>query len=145
MNLEWRRGEPIEVRTFVELDAALDAIERDARRTEPVLAFLHGPTGFLTVGVGHPAQSILMHGSRPRILPIRHGVGDEQARVEKKDTPFLLFSAYGQTSKFAKWMGVDRELARAVARFFLERDGALSDLVRWEEEGPGQPSLDSDA
>jgi len=137
MKLEWRRGEPIEVCTTVELDAAVDTIERDARRTEPVLAFLNGPTGFLTMGVGHPVQGTLVHGSRPR-MPVLHAVGDEQARGENKDKPFLLFSAYGRTSQFAKWMGVDRERARAVARFFLERDGALSDFVRWEGEGPGQ-------
>jgi hypothetical protein len=136
MRLEWRRDEPIEVRTMVELDSALDAIEGDPRRTEPVLAFLTGPTGFLTVGVGHPEQSILMHGSQPPIRPVLHAVGDEQARAENKDTPFLAFSAYGQSRQFAKWAGMERERARAVARFFLESDGALSDAIRWEEEGP---------
>jgi len=104
MKLEWRRGEPIEVRTTVELDAAVDTIERDARRTEPVHAFLNGPTGFLTIGVGHPAQSILMHGSRPR-MPVLQAVGDEPARAENKDKPFPLFSAHGQTSQFAEMDG----------------------------------------
>jgi hypothetical protein len=46
MNLEWRRGEPIEVRTFVELDAALDAIEGDARRTDRSWPFLMGQPVF---------------------------------------------------------------------------------------------------
>ncbi len=73
-------------------------------------------------------------------MPVLHAVGDEQARAQNKDTPFLQFSAYGQTCQFAKCMGVEHELARTVARFFLDRDGALSEVIRWEEEGPTQPS-----
>lgn len=133
MQLEWLRGRPISVTDRTELDAALEAIERDPRRAEPVLAFLSGPAGFLSIGIGHPEFSVPMYGTHDAQTPL-HAVGDEVARAANEDHPFLTFSSYGRPAQFARWCGLPVATAKLAAGTFLEQDGALWGGVRWEEE-----------
>jgi hypothetical protein len=105
MRIEWRRDEPTDVITAADLDAALDAVESDTRRTGPALGFLKGIDGFLTVGLGHPTRSILMYGSLAATQTALHAIGDERARAANDDQPFLTFSFYGPSYDFATRMG----------------------------------------
>jgi hypothetical protein len=134
MQVEWKRGESITVSSASELDAALEAIERDPRRSDPVLAFLKGLTGFLTIGIGHPTLSVLMYGNHYHETSPMHAVGDEAARAANEAHPLLSFYSYGRLVEFAKWCGLPRETARAAARQFIEENGALTATVRWEQE-----------
>lgn len=133
VELEWKRNRAISVKNAAELDAALEAIERDPLRTEPVLVFLAGPRGFLSIGLGDKELSVLMYGTHDRQPPL-HAVGDEAARAAGDDRPLLTFSSYGRPVQFAKWCGLSKETARLAARSFLQQDGALWSYVRWEEE-----------
>jgi len=133
MELAWKRDRAISVKDTAELDAALEAIERDPQRIEPVLAFLAGPTGFLSIGLGDKDFSVLMYGTHDRQTPL-HAVGDEAARAAGEDRPFLSFSSYGRPVQFAKWCGLPKETARLAARCFLQQDGGLWSHLRWEEE-----------
>jgi hypothetical protein len=133
LQLEWKRGQPVPVTSAAELDAALDAIEQDRERSEPVLAFLTGPAGFMTIGLGHPKLSILMYRPHDGQTPM-HAVGNETERAANEAAPFLTFSSYGRPAQFAKWCGLPRETARAAARSFLSEGGVLWNGIRWEEE-----------
>lgn len=134
MELEWKRNQPISVNTGAELEATLDSIEHDPERAEPVLAFLRGPTGFLSIGVGHPEVSVLMYGTPDRNRPL-HAVGDEVARTANVAEPFLIFASYGTPYQLARWCGIPKKTAHQAARSFLEQGGVLWNGIRWEEEG----------
>lgn len=134
MRLEWKRDQFVELTTGAELDATLDTIEQDRSRTEPVLAMLNTPKGFLAIGIGHPTVGILMAGPHDRRTAPVHAVGDPAARAANDPAPFLMFASYGRRGEFAKWLGIPKSTIRTAVRYFLEHGGTLWEGVVWEEE-----------
>ncbi|MGI8535041.1 MAG: Imm1 family immunity protein [Mycobacteriales bacterium] len=110
------------------LRVALREASKDRR-----LCFLHGRSGRLGVGLGHPTHAVLTYLATSRPRPV-HSVGDRTAGDADIQPP-LIFSAF----RFAARCAVPLATAEAAAEAFFVSGGELPDSVSWEPE----PSMSS--
>ena len=128
MRLRWA-DEEWAVETTATLDQLLDQIAAGQGRDRPVLVALQAPTGSLTMGVGHPTETVLLYApASPGATPL-HSVG----RQGEEDPP-LVCSHAGRLIEFARGCVVPAAAGRAAMRAFLERHGELPDGVDWDSQ-----------
>jgi Immunity protein Imm1 len=117
------------VGTVDELDALLDRIDDEARRTgrpQDVQLIIPGHAGTLGVVVGHE-RSVLNHVPPDGNPPYMSSVGNED-----EDRPFTFYVAGDRHSESHWRHTIPVAEAREAARTFL-LTGRLDDRVRWDE------------
>jgi hypothetical protein len=119
----WQDDDGATVCSVDELDSLLDHLH--AESTRPILVNVSGPSGSLTIGVGH-TRSVLTFiypdGDPP--YPISSNGTDDQSEHD--------FFMCGHHSAFAGKSTIPNDLARNAMRVFVQH-GALSLAIRWGE------------
>jgi|SRR4051794_1334055 hypothetical protein len=130
MRLQWGADQERSVETTAGLDHLLDEIAGEHER--PVLVALQAPSGSLTMGVGHPTETVLLYAPAAPGAPPLHSVG---ARAE--EDPPLVCSHSGRSIEFSRGCVVPAATGRRAMRAFLEQDGRLPDEVDWASQLAG--------
>jgi hypothetical protein len=130
MRLQWGADQECAVETTDGLDRLLDQIADAHER--PVLVALQAPSGSLTMGVGHPTETVLLYApAAPGAAPL-HSVG---ARGE--EDPPLICSHSGRSIEFSRGCVVPIATGRRAMRAFFEGEGRLPDEVDWDSQLAG--------
>jgi hypothetical protein len=122
--LSWAENENVPVHTVQELDERLDALDRQARASQPLVAGLERPDGAaLSIGLGRD-RSVLNYMRSPD--PPYFTSHDEQADTDGT----VVFFYYGHWSEFPADAAVPMDDAREAARRFF-RTGERPDNIDW--------------
>lgn len=119
-----------EVASAAALDELLDRLDRGATR---LLVALTGDRDVLSIGLGHPAASVVLHrdaDGRPWSARSHRG---EPPRIDGE----LSFARGDTTYEFFPRAAVRRSEMRAAARAFLRDPSSRPTTLDWVPEGAG--------
>jgi len=132
MTVQWRGDESITVGGHADLDAVLDAIERDTPPDRPVLVSVIHPMGnCLTIGLGG-SLSVLTSVPADGNPPYFTSLGDV-ARGEPGAEESVVFFYHDHWSEFSRYQCLVPAIARKAMRDFFQT-GELPQWLHWEEE-----------